>query len=157
MVADLRRVAGWAAAAALAAAALLPAAPARADTPPDPAALAGRALNWAEAHAHGRPYVYGGAGPGGYDCSGLVMAAYAAAGVTLPHNTGAMLASGKLTQVPIATAPRGALLFFGPGHVEMDTIWPHTSYGAHHSGTTVGWRAWSPGYYEPTAAYVVTG
>jgi cell wall-associated NlpC family hydrolase len=34
----------------------------------------------------GRPYVWGAAGPGGYDCSGLTMAAWARAGVDLPHN-----------------------------------------------------------------------
>jgi LysM repeat protein len=33
----------------------------------------------------GKPYVYGGAGPNSFDCSGLVMYAWAAAGVSLPH------------------------------------------------------------------------
>lgn len=33
----------------------------------------------------GKPYVWGGAGPNSFDCSGLVMFAYAAAGVALPH------------------------------------------------------------------------
>ncbi|WP_448626437.1 C40 family peptidase [Geodermatophilus sp. URMC 64] len=35
----------------------------------------------------GKPYVYGSAGPGGFDCSGLTMYAYAAAGVGLPHSS----------------------------------------------------------------------
>lgn len=34
----------------------------------------------------GKPYVWGSAGPSTFDCSGLTMAAYAAAGVTLPHS-----------------------------------------------------------------------
>jgi cell wall-associated NlpC family hydrolase len=121
--------------------------------------VAGAALNWAEAHALGHTYLYGAAGPGSYDCSGLVMAAYAhATGIRLPHSTYAMLASGHLRQVPIASAPRGALLFFGTGHVEMKTIWPHTSFGAHSSrDPVIGWRQWWPGSYEPTAAYIVVG
>ena len=35
----------------------------------------------------GKPYVYGAAGPDAFDCSGLVKAAWAAAGVVLPHNS----------------------------------------------------------------------
>ena len=152
----MRRPAILAAAAALCLATLtVPAASAAPRAPA--AALAGRALDWAEANATGRPYVYGAAGPGGYDCSGLVMAAYAAAdGITLPHNTEAMLASGQLTQVPIGQAPRGALLFFGPGHVELKTIWPSTSFGALDTGTLIGWHAYG-GSWQPTAAYIVTG
>jgi cell wall-associated NlpC family hydrolase len=34
----------------------------------------------------GRPYRYGAAGPGSFDCSGLTMAAWRAAGTELPHN-----------------------------------------------------------------------
>lgn len=34
----------------------------------------------------GKPYVFGAAGPGSYDCSGLTMAAWQAAGVSLPHS-----------------------------------------------------------------------
>ncbi|SSC23368.1 Endopeptidase, NLPC/P60 [Klenkia terrae] len=35
----------------------------------------------------GKPYVVGGAGPGGFDCSGLTQFAYAAAGLSLPHSS----------------------------------------------------------------------
>jgi hypothetical protein len=86
------------------------------------------------------------------------MAAYGHAdGIWLPHSTYLMLASGHLRQVPIGSAPRGALLFFGPGHVELKTRWHDTSFGAQQSGTLVGWHHWFPGSYEPTAAYVVVG
>jgi cell wall-associated NlpC family hydrolase len=33
----------------------------------------------------GKPYVYGAAGPGAFDCSGLVLAAYRGVGIVLPH------------------------------------------------------------------------
>ena len=35
----------------------------------------------------GKPYVWAAAGPGSFDCSGLTMYAYAAAGVSLPHSS----------------------------------------------------------------------
>ena len=35
----------------------------------------------------GDPYVWGAAGPNGFDCSGLTMYAYAAAGISLPHSS----------------------------------------------------------------------
>jgi cell wall-associated NlpC family hydrolase len=34
----------------------------------------------------GKPYVFGAAGPGAYDCSGLTMSAWQSAGVNLPHS-----------------------------------------------------------------------
>jgi cell wall-associated NlpC family hydrolase len=43
----------------------------------------------------GDPYVYGGTGPDSWDCSGLVMGAYAAAGVSLPRVVGPQMAAGR--------------------------------------------------------------
>ena len=64
----------------------------------------------------GVPYVWGGASPSGFDCSGLVMYAYAQMGVSLPHYTGAQWGMG----VPVAESDLepGDLVFFdGLGHV----------------------------------------
>lgn len=42
----------------------------------------------------GKPYVWGAAGPDSYDCSGLVMWAFAQEGISLPHYTGSQWNSG---------------------------------------------------------------
>ena len=44
------------------------------------------AVNFAKAQI-GKPYVYGASGPRAFDCSGLTMAAWAAAGVSMPHSS----------------------------------------------------------------------
>jgi cell wall-associated NlpC family hydrolase len=64
----------------------------------------------------GVPYVYGGASPSGFDCSGLVMYVYAQLGISLPHYT---VAQWNAT-VPVSSSQMqpGDLVFFdGLGHV----------------------------------------
>lgn len=43
----------------------------------------------------GDPYVYGGTGPNSWDCSGLVMKSWAAAGVSIPRVVGPQIAAGQ--------------------------------------------------------------
>jgi peptidoglycan DL-endopeptidase CwlO len=43
----------------------------------------------------GTPYSWGGAGPGGFDCSGLVMWAFQQAGIALPHSSQALAHGGQ--------------------------------------------------------------
>ncbi|MEO9202750.1 MAG: NlpC/P60 family protein, partial [Mycobacterium sp.] len=43
----------------------------------------------------GSPYVWGGAAPGGFDCSGLVMWAFHQAGISLPHSSQAQANGGQ--------------------------------------------------------------
>ncbi|HEX5190044.1 MAG TPA: NlpC/P60 family protein [Streptosporangiaceae bacterium] len=61
----------------------------------------------------GDPYVWGAAGPNSFDCSGLVMWAYAQLGISLPHFTGAQWNSG--VHVPRSQLQPGDLLFFYSG------------------------------------------
>jgi cell wall-associated NlpC family hydrolase len=113
--------------------------------------LGDKVLNKAITRA-GHWYSYGAAGPAYFDCSGLVVWAAAQLGVSVPHSTYSMLAgTAHLYRIPLSSIRRGDLVFFGSGHVEINTAWPHTSFGAHHTGTTVGWRAWN-GWYAPTMA-----
>jgi cell wall-associated NlpC family hydrolase len=75
------------------------------------------ALNYAYAQK-GKPYVYGGTGPGGYDCSGLTMMSWRAAGVSLPRTSQAQYNAGH--HVDQSQLQPGDLVFFdGLGHVGM--------------------------------------
>jgi hypothetical protein len=100
------------------------------------------AMNWAISHETGHWYCWGGAGPSCYDCSGAVVAAYAHAGIALPHSTYMMLANRHLRWIPASLARRGDLAFYGSGHVELLTRWWHTTFGAQDFGTRVGWHKW---------------
>jgi cell wall-associated NlpC family hydrolase len=64
---------------------------------PLPAGSAGKILAYAAAQL-GKPYVFGEAGPDAFDCSGLAMMAYRAAGITIPRTSQAQWAYGR--QVP---------------------------------------------------------
>lgn len=71
-------------------------------------------------HQLGCPYVYGATGPcnQGFDCSGLVMSAWAAAGVSIPRDTYEQWAA--LPHIPVAEIKPGDLLYYnGIGHVAM--------------------------------------
>jgi cell wall-associated NlpC family hydrolase len=67
----------------------------------------------------GKPYVWGGAGPDSFDCSGLTQYAYAAAGISLPHSSSMQSTLGA----PVAYAdlqPGDLVFFYSPvSHVGM--------------------------------------
>ncbi len=83
-----------------------------------------KAISFARAQL-GCPYTWGGAGPcgAGFDCSGLVMEAYASAGITIPRTSEEQWAA-----LPHVSSPRpGDLIFYAgsdgtvtsPGHVVL--------------------------------------
>jgi cell wall-associated NlpC family hydrolase len=85
--------------------------------PPWVPGRAGIAVNFAYAHL-GDPYVFAAAGPRSFDCSGLTMAAWKAAGVTMPHN--AAMQWGKVAHISRAALQPGDLVFYrGLGHVAI--------------------------------------
>lgn len=80
-------------------------------------ASAQAAVNFAMAQI-GKPYGWGSTGPDSYDCSGLMMAAYASAGVSIPRTSEAQQAG--LTSVSLSNLQVGDLVFFyGGSHVGM--------------------------------------
>ncbi|TMR30631.1 NlpC/P60 family protein [Nonomuraea zeae] len=68
----------------------------------------------------GKPYIYGGTGPRGYDCSGLTQASWRAAGVSLPRTTWQQWAWGANRKVSLSDLQPGDLIFSeGLGHVSI--------------------------------------
>jgi cell wall-associated NlpC family hydrolase len=77
---------------------------------PAPSGGAGAAIAFAKAQL-GEPYVWGAAGPDAWDCSGLVMGAWGAAGVSLPHYSAAQY--DATTPISVGDLRPGDLLFWG--------------------------------------------
>jgi cell wall-associated NlpC family hydrolase len=72
----------------------------------------GRVIAYAQAQI-GKSYVFATAGPDTFDCSGLTMMAWAQAGVSMPHYSGAQYA--MFPHVPLERIQPGDLVFWGPG------------------------------------------
>jgi hypothetical protein len=133
---------------------------AQAQAPSGPASAARAAATRLRLHAWRyalaqirKPYVWGGTGPYGFDCSGLVYSAYRAAGITLPRTTYEMLASWRLIRIPKSQARRGDLAFFGTGHVELYDWGPWT-LGALETGTLIGFHRMNA-FWHPTMYFRV--
>ena len=101
----------------------LPAAPAQPAAPPavgGGSAKAQIAVAYARAQL-GKPYVFAAAGPDAFDCSGLTMMAWAAAGVSLPHYAPTQMQYGSTVPIDVGAMLPGDLIFLYPdiGHVEI--------------------------------------
>jgi cell wall-associated NlpC family hydrolase len=93
-----------------------------------------RAIDFAIAQL-GDPYVYGGTGPNGWDCSGLVMKAFAAAGISLPRVVGPQMSASR--HVSMDSLQPGDLVAYG----DMSHIGIYLGHGkvihAPHPGRSV--------------------
>jgi peptidoglycan DL-endopeptidase CwlO len=92
-----------------------------------PSGAAARAVAFARSQL-GKPYVWGASGPSSYDCSGLTMAAYRAAGVWLPRVSRAQWNAGP--RVGLGSLAPGDLVFFASNPGDPGTI--------HHVGMYIG-------------------
>jgi peptidoglycan DL-endopeptidase CwlO len=90
----------------------------------------------------GKPYCFAGTGPDCFDCSGLTMAAWAQAGVSLPHNSEAQI--GGYPNVPMS-ALAGGDVTWSPGHVGV-YVGGGAVIHAPHTGDVV--RYIDVGYFE---------
>ena len=86
--------------------------PPAADPPPATGSKVEKVIAFAQAQL-GEPYKWGGAGPSSWDCSGLVMKAWGAAGVTFPHSASAQFSQSK--RVSVGSIQRGDLVFWSNG------------------------------------------
>ena len=121
--------------------------------PPEPPSLAERAVRLARSQL-GVPYVWGGASPAGFDCSGLVSWVYGRLGIDLPHNAAALYGVGR--PVPLSSLRPGDLVFFGGlGHVGL-YVGSGRMIHAPQSGRSVEIEALDARSYPPVGARRVT-
>ena len=98
-------------------------------------ARAAAAVAYAEAQV-GKPYVYGAAGPRSFDCSGLTMAAWAVAGVSMSHSSSDQ--AYEFPRVSEADAQPGDLfIYYGSLHHVGIYVGHGTVVHAPYPGTTV--------------------
>jgi len=96
----------------------------------------------------GVPYVWGGASPSGFDCSGLVMYAYAQVGVSLPHNAAMQYSYGS--PVSRDQLQAGDIVFFdGLGHNGL-YIGGGSFIHSPHTGDVVKISSLSDSWYAST-------
>jgi cell wall-associated NlpC family hydrolase len=121
----------------------------RPTTAPSASSKGQTALQYAKAQL-GKPYSFGAAGPSSFDCSGLTMRAWQAAGVNLPHLASAQLNRGP--RVSMNNLKPGDIVFFYPNKgVSHNGIYAGNGMviDAPHTGTVVR--------YDPISAMPVAG
>jgi cell wall-associated NlpC family hydrolase len=131
--------------------------------PLPPGEAAGAAISAASTHL-GKPYLWGATGPGSFDCSGLTLTAYRAAGINLPRTSREQWYAG--THVDLGALQPGDLLFWATNLADPATIHHVALYigngqmiAAPHAGANVRVQpVYLDGYIgavRPTAAAAV--
>lgn len=118
-------------------------------TPPPASSAAQGAINYAYAQV-GDPYVYGGAGPNGWDCSGLTKMAYASVGVYIGiHGASSQYnyLAGQGRLVSVGSLIPGDLVFYSSGG--------STSGTKYHTAIYIGGGLMIEAPYEPLSVQVV--
>ena len=96
----------------------------------------------------GTPYVWAGASPAGFDCSGFVMYVYGKLGITLPHSSWMLWDVGR--PVERRDLEAGDIVFFGGlGHVGI-YIGGGRFVHSPHTGDVVRISSFSEGWYGST-------
>lgn len=97
----------------------------------------------------GRPYVSGGNGPGGFDCSGFAKFVYAAAGISLPRTSQSQYEAGP--RVSTSSLQAGDLVFY---YSPVSHVGIYIGHGmmidSNHPGGSVGVRGLYPGLVGAT-------
>lgn len=101
---------------------------------PSIAGAAGRAVAYAYAHLK-KPYVYAASGPNSFDCSGLTMASWSAAGKSLPHNAAAQYSA--TARIGKSDLKPGDLVFYRSNQHVAIYIGGGQVIAAPHTGTVV--------------------
>ncbi|GAB47291.1 peptidase C40 family protein [Mobilicoccus pelagius NBRC 104925] len=97
------------------------------DLPAPNSTGAAAAIDFARAQL-GKPYRWGGTGPGSFDCSGLTLGAWTSAGGRLPRT--AQWQYGATSRVPIADLQPGDLVFFGSSERSIHHVGLYVGNGA---------------------------
>ena len=83
-------------------------------------AMRSRVVSLAKAQI-GDTYVAGAAGPNRFDCSGLMLYAFAGVGIKLDHYSGSQYNAGR--KVPSSQMQRGDLIFYGPNASQHEAMY----------------------------------
>ena len=98
----------------------------------------------------GTPYRYGGAGPQGFDCSGLVYYSYRKAGIAVPRGTGEQYRQSR--RVKLSRLQPGDLIFFRISRDRLSHVGIYAGSGrfihAPSSGKRVAYASLDNPYWE---------